>query len=84
MIIIGILGVYFFDIVFSYIGVWCWMLGVIIILVILLLIGVFFLLDSLRWFVVKCCFVDVERVLLCLCDISVEVKCELDEICESL
>lgn len=84
MIIIGIFGVYFFDIVFSYIGVWRWMLGVIIISVILLLIGVFFLLDSLRWFVVKRRFVDVERVLLRLRDISAEAKRELDEIRESL
>ncbi|WP_440974933.1 MFS transporter, partial [Salmonella enterica] len=38
---------------FSYSGAWRWMLGVIIIPAILLLIGVFFLPDSPRWFAAK-------------------------------
>lgn len=60
------------------------MLGVIIIPAILLLIGVFFLPDSPRWFAAKRRFVDAERVLLRLRDTSAEAKRELDEIRESL
>ncbi|STL81719.1 galactose-proton symporter [Escherichia coli] len=58
--------------------------GVIIIPAILLLIGVFFLPDSPRWFAAKRRFVDAERVLLRLRDTSAEAKRELDEIRESL
>jgi SP family galactose:H+ symporter-like MFS transporter len=43
-------GAYLSDTAFSYSGAWRWMLGVIIIPAILLLIGVFFLPDSPRWF----------------------------------
>ncbi len=64
MITIGILGAYLSDTAFSYTGAWRWMLGVIIIPAILLLIGVFFLPDSPRWFAAKRRFVDAERVLL--------------------
>ncbi len=53
MITIGILGAYLSDTAFSYTGAWRWMLGVIIIPAILLLIGVFFLPDSPRWFAAK-------------------------------
>ncbi|EHC87949.1 Arabinose-proton symporter [Salmonella enterica subsp. enterica serovar Uganda str. R8-3404] len=53
MITIGILGAYLSDTAFSYSGAWRWMLGVIIIPAILLLIGVFFLPDSPRWFAAK-------------------------------
>ncbi len=56
----------------------------IIIPAILLLIGVFFLPDSPRWFAAKRRFVDAERVLLRLRDTSAEAKRELDEIRESL
>ena len=73
-----------FDTAFSYSGAWRWMLGVIIIPAILLLIGVFFLPDSPRWFAAKRRFVDAERVLLRLRDTSAEAKRELDEIRESL
>ena len=61
MITIGILGAYLSDTAFSYTGAWRWMLGVIIIPAILLLIGVFFLPDSPRWFAAKRRFVDAER-----------------------
>ncbi|EIG5311387.1 sugar porter family MFS transporter [Escherichia coli] len=84
MITIGILGAYLSDTAFSYTGAWRWMLGVIIIPAILLLIGVFFLPDSPRWFAAKRRFVDAERVLLRLRDTSAEAKRELDEIRESL
>jgi SP family galactose:H+ symporter-like MFS transporter len=60
------------------------MLGVIIIPALLLLVGVFFLPDSPRWFAAKRRFVDAERVLLRLRDTSAEAKRELDEIRESL
>ncbi|EHA1474816.1 sugar porter family MFS transporter [Salmonella enterica subsp. enterica serovar Enteritidis] len=60
------------------------MIGVIIIPAILLLIGVFFLPDSPRWFAAKRRFHDAERVLLRLRDTSAEAKRELDEIRESL
>ncbi|KEP73130.1 D-galactose transporter GalP, partial [Microbacterium sp. SUBG005] len=60
------------------------MLGVIIIPAILLLIGVFFLPDSPRWFAAKRRFHDAERVLLRLRDTSAEAKNELEEIRESL
>ena len=83
MITIGILGAYLSDTAFSYTGAWRWMLGVIIIPAILLLIGVFFLPDSPRWFAAKRRFVDAERVLLRLRDTSAEAKRELDEIRES-
>ncbi|MFP1455799.1 sugar porter family MFS transporter [Escherichia coli] len=56
----------------------------IIIPAILLLIGVFFLPDSPRWFAAKRRFVDAERVLLRLRDTSAEAKREWDEIRESL
>ncbi|SQJ13489.1 galactose-proton symporter [Salmonella enterica subsp. enterica] len=56
----------------------------IIIPAILLLIGVFFLPDSPRWFAAKRRFHDAERVLLRLRDTSAEAKRELDEIRESL
>ena len=82
MITIGILGAYLSDTAFSYTGAWRWMLGVIIIPAILLLIGVFFLPDSPRWFAAKRRFVDAERVLLRLRDTSAEAKRELDEIRE--
>lgn len=49
----------------------------------ILLIGVFFLPDSPRWFAAKRRFVDAERVLR-LRDTSAEAKRELDEIRESL
>lgn len=68
MITIGILGAYLSDTAFSYSGAWRWMLGVIIIPAILLLIGVFFLPDSPRWFAAKRRFHDAERVLLRLRD----------------
>ncbi len=84
MITIGILGAYLSDTAFSYSGAWRWMLGVIIIPAILLLIGVFFLPDSPRWFAAKRRFHDAERVLLRLRDTSAEAKRELDEIRESL
>lgn len=84
MITIRILGAYLSDTAFSYTGAWRWMLGVIIIPAILLLIGVFFLPDSPRWFAAKRRFVDAERVLLRLRDTSAEAKRELDEIRESL
>ncbi|MFP1484228.1 MFS transporter [Escherichia coli] len=77
-------GAYLSDTAFSYTGAWRWMLGVIIIPAILLLIGVFFLPDSPRWFAAKRRFVDAERVLLRLRDTSAEAKRELDEIRESL
>ncbi|ELI2912917.1 sugar porter family MFS transporter [Salmonella enterica] len=75
---------YLSDTAFSYSGAWRWMLGVIIIPAILLLIGVFFLPDSPRWFAAKRRFHDAERVLLRLRDTSAEAKRELDEIRESL
>lgn len=75
---------YLSEIAFSYSGAWRWMLGVIIIPAILLLIGVFFLPDSPRWFAAKRRFHDAERVLLRLRDTSAEAKRELDEIRESL
>ena len=84
MITIGILGAYLSDTAFSYSGAWRWMLGVIIIPAILLLIGVFFLPDSPRWYAAKRRFNDAERVLLRLRDTSAEAKKELDEIRESL
>ena len=84
MITIGILGAYLSDTAFSYSGAWRWMLGVIIIPAILLLIGVFFLPDSPRWFAAKRRFHDAERVLLRLRDTSAEAKNELEEIRESL
>ncbi len=84
MITIGILGAYLSDTAFSYSGEWRWMLGVIIIPAILLLIGVFFLPDSPRWFAAKRRFHDAERVLLRLRDTSAEAKNELEEIRESL
>nr|MCX3324124.1 MFS transporter [Bacillus paranthracis] len=84
MITIGILGAYLSDTAFSYTGAWRWMLGVIIIPAILLLIGVFFLPDSPRWFAAKRRFVDADGVLLRLPDTSPEAKRELDEIRESL
>ncbi|HFZ8480472.1 TPA: sugar porter family MFS transporter [Salmonella enterica subsp. enterica serovar Waycross] len=49
-----------------------------------LMIGVFFLPDSPRWFAAKRRFHDAERVLLRLRDTSAEAKRELDEIRESL
>lgn len=76
MITIGILGAYLSDTAFSYSGAWRWMLGVIIIPAILLLIGVFFLPDSPRWFAAKRRFHDAERVLLRLRDTSAEAKNE--------
>ncbi|STQ09382.1 sugar transporter [Enterobacter cloacae] len=84
MITIGILGAYLSDTAFSYSGAWRWMLGVIIIPAVLLLIGVFFLPDSPRWFAAKRRFHDAERVLLRLRDTSAEAKNELEEIRESL
>ncbi|MBV8871106.1 sugar porter family MFS transporter [Phytobacter diazotrophicus] len=84
MITIGILGAYLSDTAFSYSGAWRWMLGVIVIPAILLLIGVFFLPDSPRWYAAKRRFHDAERVLLRLRDTSAEAKNELDEIRESL
>ena len=84
MITIGILGAYLSDTAFSYSGAWRWMLGVIIIPAILLLIGVFFLPDSPRWFAAKNRFKDAERVLMGLRNSSAEAKRELDEIRESL
>ncbi|NHW71826.1 sugar porter family MFS transporter [Cronobacter sakazakii] len=84
MITIGILGAYLSDTAFSYSGAWRWMLGVITIPAILLLIGVFFLPDSPRWFAAKRRFHDAERVLLRLRDSSAEAKRELEEIRESL
>ena len=84
MITIGILGAYLSDTAFSYSGAWRWMLGVIVIPAILLLIGVFFLPDSPRWYAAKRRFHDAERVLLRLRDMSAEAKNELDEIRESL
>ncbi|MGS9202922.1 MFS transporter, partial [Salmonella enterica subsp. enterica serovar Infantis] len=68
MITIGILGAYLSDSAFSYSGVWRWMLGVIIFPAILLLIGVFFLPDSPRWFASKRRFHVALRVLLRLRD----------------
>ncbi len=67
MITIGILGAYLSDTAFSYSGAWRWMLGVIIIPAILLLIGVFFLPDSPRWFAAKRRFHDAERASCCAC-----------------
>lgn len=67
-------GAYLSDTAFSYSGAWRWMLGVIIIPAILLLIGVFFLPDSPRWFAAKRRFHDAERVLLRLRDTSAEAK----------
>lgn len=84
MITIGILGAYLSDTALSYSGAWRWMLGVIIIPAILLLIGVFFLPDSPRWYAAKRRFHDAERVLMRLRDTSAEAKNELDEIRESL
>lgn len=84
MITIGILGAYLSDTAFSYNGEWRWMLGVITIPAILLMIGVFFLPDSPRWFAAKRRFHDAERVLMYLRDSSEEAKRELDEIRESL
>ncbi|EGS2004019.1 MULTISPECIES: galactose/proton symporter [Enterobacter] len=84
MITIGILGAYLSDTAFSYSGAWRWMLGVIIIPAVLLLIGVFFLPDSPRWFAAKRRFHDAERVLMRLRDTSAEAKNELEEIRESL
>ena len=84
MITIGILGAYLSDTAFSYSGAWRWMLGVIVIPAILLLIGVFFLPDSPRWYAAKRRFHDAERVLLRLRDTSAEAKNELDDLRESL
>ncbi|MBK4716133.1 sugar porter family MFS transporter [Enterobacterales bacterium BIT-L3] len=84
MITIGILGAYLSDTAFSYTGAWRWMLGIITLPAILLLIGVFFLPDSPRWFAARRRFHDAERVLLRLRDSSAEAKRELEEIRESL
>ncbi|OAT29313.1 arabinose-proton symporter [Buttiauxella ferragutiae ATCC 51602] len=84
MITIGILGAYLSDTAFSYSGSWRWMLGVITIPALILLVGVFFLPDSPRWFAAKRRFHDAERVLLRLRDTSAEAKRELEEIRESL
>lgn len=84
MITIGILSAYLSDTAFSYSGAWRWMLGVITIPATLLLIGVFFLPDSPRWFAAKRRFRDAERVLMHLRDSSDEAKRELEDIRESL
>ncbi|AIR06028.1 MULTISPECIES: sugar porter family MFS transporter [Cedecea] len=84
MITIGILGAYLSDTAFSYTESWRWMLGVITLPALLLLVGVFFLPDSPRWFAAKRRFHDAERVLLRLRDTSAEAKRELEEIRESL
>lgn len=84
MITIGILGAYLSDTAFSYTESWRWMLGVITLPALLLLVGVFFLPDSPRWFAAKRRFYDAERVLLRLRDTSAEAKKELEEIRESL
>ena len=84
MITIGILGAYLSDTAFSYNGSWRWMLGVITIPALILLVGVFFLPDSPRWFAAKRRFHDAERVLMRLRDTSAEAKRELEEIRESL
>ncbi|TNV20939.1 sugar porter family MFS transporter [Buttiauxella sp. B2] len=84
MITIGILGAYLSDTAFSYSGSWRWMLGVITIPALILLVGVFFLPDSPRWFAAKRRFHDAERVLMRLRDTSAEAKRELEEIRESL
>ena len=84
MITIGILGAYLSDTAFSYSGSWRWMLGVITLPALILLVGVFFLPDSPRWFAAKRRFHDAERVLLRLRDTSAEAKRELEEIRESL
>lgn len=84
MITIGILGAYLSDTAFSYTESWRWMLGVITIPALLLLIGVFFLPDSPRWFAAKRRFHDAEHVLLRLRNTSAEAKKELEEIRESM
>ncbi|HKM97360.1 MAG TPA: sugar porter family MFS transporter [Buttiauxella sp.] len=84
MITIGILGAYLSDTAFSYSGSWRWMLGVITLPAVILLVGVFFLPDSPRWFAAKSRFHDAERVLLRLRDTRAEAKRELEEIRESL
>ncbi|WP_396349767.1 sugar porter family MFS transporter [Atlantibacter subterraneus] len=84
MITIGILAAYLSDTAFSDAGAWRWMLGIITIPAVLLLIGVFFLPDSPRWFAAKRRFHDAERVLMHLRDSSAEARRELDEIRESL
>lgn len=53
MIVIGILFVYIVNYIFILFEVWCWMVGFVVVLVVLLLIGIVFMLEFLRWFV-KC------------------------------
>lgn len=73
MVIFGIVLVFLFDIVFSYSGNWCVMLGVFVLLVVLLIILVVFLLNSLCWLVEKGCYIEVEEVLCMLCDMLEKV-----------
>lgn len=84
MITIGILVAYISDTLFSYYGLWRWMLGVITIPAVILLIGVFFLPDSPRWLAARGDDNKARRVLEKLRDSSEKAKKELDEIRNSL
>ncbi|MFM2479380.1 sugar porter family MFS transporter [Celerinatantimonas sp. MCCC 1A17872] len=84
MITIGILVAYVSDTLFSYHGMWRWMLGVITIPAIILLVGVIFLPDSPRWLAARGDDNKARRVLEMLRDSSEKAKQELDEIRNSL
>lgn len=49
MIIIGILVVYLVNYVFVDIEGWCWMLGLVVVLLVILFVGIYFMFESLRW-----------------------------------
>ncbi|MXP67724.1 sugar porter family MFS transporter [Pantoea sp. Aalb] len=84
MITIGILTAYLSDTIFSNIGAWRWMLGIMTMPAIMLLIGVNFLPNSPRWLAAKGNFHDAKRILDRLRDTNEQSKRELDEIRESL